>query len=163
VRDPAEWIGGHVDISPAGCWLWRQLDRHGYGKIWKLKDVAHSALAHRLVYRSLVGEIPDGLQVDHLCLVRNCVNPDHMELVTTQENTRRIGRGVPTSCLRGHALHEDKNGKRRCRTCHNERRRAQRAAKIGAGRVAPPDATALARVPGRVETPAQVSAPGTLA
>lgn len=69
------------------CWLWRGFTtKKGYG---------HFALgrgykqAHRHSYELLVGKIPSHLQIDHLCRVRNCVNPDHLEPVTSRENALR--------------------------------------------------------------------------
>ncbi len=69
------------------CWIWQlALSEDGYGHAWEGK--AHKA-AHRLYYERYVGPIPDGLLLDHLCRVRSCVNPEHLEPVTTLENTRR--------------------------------------------------------------------------
>jgi len=69
------------------CWLWtRSLSRDGYG--WaSLGDRTYQA--HRLVYTLLIGELPEGLILDHLCRMRHCVNPDHLEPVTPRENLRR--------------------------------------------------------------------------
>jgi hypothetical protein len=69
------------------CWIW-QLDHSydGYGRKWLGSRRVH---AHRWTYEQHVGPIPEGLQLDHLCRVRNCVNPDHLEPVTPRENTRR--------------------------------------------------------------------------
>lgn len=65
------------------CWIWDlHLDEGGYGR-------TGTGGAHRAVYQERVGPIPEGLQLDHLCRVRNCVNPDHLEPVTHTENMRR--------------------------------------------------------------------------
>lgn len=65
------------------CWYWiGARDRNGYGVFGQLK-------AHRYAYTLLVGEIPQGLGLDHLCRVRRCVNPKHLEPVTQAENNRR--------------------------------------------------------------------------
>jgi len=72
------------------CWLWEgTVENTGYGSF----AVSHTkgVLAHRLAYELSVGEIPSGLTLDHLCRVRNCVNPDHLEPVTCAENIRRGG------------------------------------------------------------------------
>lgn len=70
----------------ATCWLWRgATNKSGYGNFW---DGERNVSAHRFAF----GEVPEGLEIDHLCSVRNCVNPDHMEAVTHAENVRRSSR-----------------------------------------------------------------------
>ena len=90
----------------AGCWIWQgPLNSHGYGK-------SDGTSAHRRVYEQLVGEIPEGMELDHLCKVRACVRPAHIELVTRKENCRRRGRrgwrlkSRQTHCTAGHDLYE---------------------------------------------------------
>ena len=69
------------------CWLWLgAVQTKGYGS-FSISGVRY--LTHRLSYEDRYGPIPDGLQIDHLCRVRQCINPAHLETVTTQENTRR--------------------------------------------------------------------------
>lgn len=69
------------------CWLWTAATTHdGYGNFGSGINVTG---AHRWSYMLYVGPIPAGLHVDHLCMVRNCVNPAHLEAVTRQENVRR--------------------------------------------------------------------------
>lgn len=83
-----------VHRSP-GCWLWQaKLNADGYGVFSISPEL--SVLAHRFAYEVAVGPIPDGLVTDHLCRNRRCVNPDHLEPVTSRENTIRghIARGV---------------------------------------------------------------------
>lgn len=76
-----------IHKDETGCWLWTgPLDRQGYGR---LKRFNGNTLAHRAVYTLLVGPITYGLTLDHLCRVRHCVNPDHLEPVTHAENCRR--------------------------------------------------------------------------
>ena len=106
------------------CWLWTGRPTHyGYGN---LKVARRDVYAHRFAYELLVGPIPEGLTIDHLCRVRLCVNTRHMEPVTNQINTRR-GFGVATlnstktHCPQGHPYdaantHWYKAG-RYCRAC----------------------------------------------
>ena len=70
-----------------GCWLWRgKCLASGYGY---LSVEGQTTFAHRVSYEYHVGPIPEGLHIDHLCRVRNCVNPEHLEPVTHKENHRR--------------------------------------------------------------------------
>lgn len=111
------------------CWLWTGgKDAMGYGTIIVSR---RSVRAHRASYEAFVGPIPGGLDIDHLCRVKACVNPSHLEPVTHSENLRRHYATI-TTCPRGHAYDEantyrDTAGKRRCRTCMRERQRARRA------------------------------------
>ena len=104
-----------------GCWLWiRTLSASGYGRY------GHRA-AHREVYTRLRGPIPEGLQLDHLCRVRCCVNPDHLEPVTGKENLHRSPNtnATKTHCAQGHPFtpentylsHYMGKTKRACRAC----------------------------------------------
>lgn len=92
-------------------------------------------MAHRVAYEATVGPIPKGLQVDHLCRNRLCVNPSHLEAVTPAENKRR-GFSPPainarkTHCIHGHELaganvyyRKDRPGRRQCRECERIRKR----------------------------------------
>jgi hypothetical protein len=74
-------------IDDKGCWIWKgSTTATGYGGIkWNGK----STVAHRVVYSLIKGEIPEGLFLDHLCNVKKCVNPDHLEPVTHRENIQR--------------------------------------------------------------------------
>lgn len=117
-----------LDAS-TGCWIWTgPLDTHGYGQA---RVDGRTAIAHRVVYAALVGEVPAGLELYHLCRVRACVNPDHLEPVTHRENVLR-GEGVAAiaaateTCPQGHPyngrnLLAFSDGKRRCRACRNAR------------------------------------------
>lgn len=117
----------------SNCWVWagRRNDK-GYGIIKKGEKIT---LAHRLVYTTLVGPIPPGLTLDHLCRVRECVNPAHLEPVTLSENCRRgespmARHARKTSCVNGHPFNEentcrsqDSRGRwrRACRVCDRVR------------------------------------------
>lgn len=117
------------------CWEWTgTIGIYGYGKIYI--DGKHKR-AHRAVYEALVGEIPEGLVLDHLCEVKSCVNPIHLEPVTPKENILRCKNSpaylnsIKTHCLQGHEFDEkntyhkkDGNGKRACRKCQDTRTRA---------------------------------------
>lgn len=115
-------------VTESGCWEWQGCtNASGYGTIRRNQK---TQLAHRYFYINLKGVIPEGLQLDHLCRVRNCVNPEHLEPVTKAENQRR-GYILKTHCKQGHEYtpentikRSDNNG-RRCKTCVKikERRR----------------------------------------
>ena len=109
----------------SGCWLWMGAMRsNGYGHMW-LGDRAVGA--HRISYEHWRGPITRGLPLDHLCRVRSCVNPEHLEPVTIRENLiRGIGFAAEnarkTHCPAGHAYtpentHRDVHGGRKCRAC----------------------------------------------
>lgn len=115
------------------CWLWMGArNQKGYG----LYSAPNTAAAHRVAYELLVGPIPEGLVLDHLCRNVRCVNPDHLEPVTIRENTAR---GLPpraaTHCKRGHELTPENTRwrsdrpTRECLTCRNVRRREERRRK----------------------------------
>lgn len=128
---PADRFWLKVDKNgPGGCWLWTAyVSVDGYGR-FDTKGAFPSVLAHRIAYELLVGAVPEDLTLDHLCRMRRCVNPAHLEPVTLRENILRgegpaaqqARRGV---CIRGHDLTDPANvkptkkGYRRCRACAN--------------------------------------------
>lgn len=74
------------------CWLWTSTLRRGYGRFWIAPG--RFVPAHRFAYELLVGPIPEGLELDHLCRNPACVNPAHLDPVTHRENVRRGKRGA---------------------------------------------------------------------
>lgn len=129
----------NFDKDPeTGCWLWRGcLTRYGYGTVTWQQRAQH---AHRTVWELLVGPIPAGLVLDHLCRVRRCVNPEHLRPITNLENLQAPGSLSPatlnrqkTVCPNGHEYSEEntyftKGGARKCRACAADRARSRRAA-----------------------------------
>lgn len=116
-------------------WLWTgAINKGGYGNFWL---AGRYVSAHRVAYRHYVGEIPEGLTIDHLCRVRHCVNPEHLEAVTNRTNLLR-GNGFAgrfartTQCPKGH-LYDAANtrigacGSRYCRACDALAHRLARA------------------------------------
>jgi hypothetical protein len=124
------------------CWLWTAyIYPDGYGRLRVAKATTERrwtwALAHRLAYEMLVGPIPEGLTIDHLCRVHACVNPRHMEPVTQGENVLR-GIGLTaqesrqTHCHKGHEFtpentYTPKRGGRHCRVCRRDAQSRSRA------------------------------------
>lgn len=132
--------------GPDGCWVWTAgTTPNGYGTFTIGGRQEGTRGAHRVAYELARGPIPPGLQIDHLCRNRLCVNPAHLEVVTNRENVLR-GVGVTamnarkTHCKSGHPFDEEntgfnRGGGRRCRRCH---RRWRREALIRArGRASP--------------------------
>lgn len=126
-----------VKVGQRGeCWEWTgSLGNSGYGRYW---SNGRSRLSHRAAYEELIGPIPDGWQLDHLCRNTRCVNPLHLEPVTPRENTLRgIGPSAinarKTHCRRGHEFSDENTAswgvKRRrwCRACAIERNRLRNA------------------------------------
>jgi hypothetical protein len=129
-----------VEITPS-CWIWvGKTNSNGYGLASWYKQgeklpyrrgsgkQQKSVNAHRLSYALFNGPIGQGMEIDHLCRVRNCVNPMHLESITREENIRRgvspaAKRAAQTHCLRGHLLAGDNLAKyarwRVCRICVN--------------------------------------------
>lgn len=112
-------------FDPSGCWLWTaSCDSKGYAQ---MRLNGKTVRGHRAVYEVLYGPCPPGVG-DHLCRVRHCVNPDHLEFVTNRENILR-GTGfsarhaAKTHCSKGHPYDEENThisprGERRCRECN---------------------------------------------
>ena len=130
----------YIPEPNSGCWLWIGSGHSaGYGSIFYN---GKSDYAHRVSYILQYGEIPDGLQIDHLCRVRSCVNPDHLEAVTPRVNTKRGNASeslqshydlnrLKTHCPHGHEYSEENTlhtacGRRQCKTCNRDRQRRYR-------------------------------------
>lgn len=101
-----------------GCWLWKNFLNHGYGEFY---INGKQDYAHRVSYQHWNGGIPKGLEIDHLCKNKNCVNPEHLETVTHAEN---IQRSKSLYCIKGHFksgtnLITTKNNFIVCRICKN--------------------------------------------
>ena len=129
---------------PHGCWLWPFPPRRPNSYARMTDETQRTQTAHRAVYEMLVGPIPAGITLHHLCGVKVCVNPAHMELLTQTEHNRRhptipsTSNATKTHCLRGHEFtpentYHDRKG-RQCKTCNRERMRAryQRDTQAGA-------------------------------
>lgn len=114
----------------SGCWLWSAaIAQSGYGYAHTPKDgrLGKSQYAHRISYWAFRGEVPEGLQLDHLCRNRACVNPDHLEPVTARvNNLRGVGAAArnarKTVCSNGHPFNAENTactpqGSRKCRAC----------------------------------------------
>lgn len=111
--------------SESGCWIWTGAKTgRGYGNVsWAGKSLR----VHRAYLIEIGVSVPKGMDVDHLCRVHDCANPDHLEVVTHQENTRRGEVGTwkrADFCKHGHGFTSEntrvtKQGARSCRICHS--------------------------------------------
>ncbi|MDX3575967.1 HNH endonuclease signature motif containing protein [Streptomyces sp. FL07-04A] len=122
-------IMAKVSKSANGCWIYTgTLDKDGYAT-FSMHGVG-TRRVHRLMYEAKVGSIPEGMEIDHLCRVRNCVNPEHLEAVTRRENSLRSEsfaaiNARKTHCIHGHEFTSENtytkpNGHRQCRQCGRE-------------------------------------------
>ena len=120
---------GKVEITNT-CWVWQAAqDQRGYGRF---NVNGRNEKAYRVAYQLLVGEIPEGTEIDHVCRNKSCVNPDHLEAVSHRENILRgtspsAIAAAKTHCINGHELTPENNypaksksgnPRRRCRACH---------------------------------------------
>lgn len=142
-----EWLRflSHTLVTDDGHWLWQgSKTAGGYGRLnWR----KHYFAAHRFAYIALRGPIPQGFELDHLCRIRACANPDCVEPVTRMENilrgesilAQKMRRGC---CKNGHPLNEintwyRQDGSRRCRVCHRQTRELTYHTKNPLARVIP--------------------------
>lgn len=119
-------FANQCEIDPTtGCWLWGgALGPGGYGQ---MATGGRHYYAHRFIYEQVYGPISSGLDLDHLCRVRQCVNPEHLEPVTRWENLRRGLPGeswVKTYCVHGHKFtvtntYINRDGHRSCQICRD--------------------------------------------
>ena len=125
---PGKWQE-FIVVDDAGHWVWMgPTNNNGYAR----KD---NQYVHRVMYQLHVGPIPDGLEIDHVCRIRNCVNPEHLEAVTHRENMLRAS-ALRTHCPHGHKLEGDNlvtgvlrsRGSRNCLRCRREHHAAVQAA-----------------------------------
>jgi len=118
-----------------GCWEWTgPLNGYGYGRLF-VGGHGRFVMAHRYSYERFIGKIAQGLTLDHLCRVRHCVKPKHLEAVTNRENIRRgespfAKKARLTRCIHGHRFDKANtyikpNGTRHCRSCGRIRDRAR--------------------------------------
>lgn len=131
-RPAIERLMEKVREVESGCWEWfHYIEPSGYAKLWIDR---RAVMAHRFSYEFHIGPIPDGLEIDHLCRVRHCVNPYHLEPVTTAENVRRMTahrtpyQNLRDACPNGHPYDEantilTKTG-RACSICKADANRA---------------------------------------
>lgn len=125
------------------CWLWTGAVDKGSGYA-RFRMHSNTRLGHRVAYVHYVGPVQEGLELDHLCRVRRCVNPAHLEPVTHSVNLMRgAGPGIVrarsaavTHCPKGHAYspdntYLDRNGCRMCRECGRQSCRSRRLARAG--------------------------------
>ncbi len=122
-------MAAKVTVDESGCWLWKGArNSRGYG-CWS--QDGQRVLTHRVAYERLVGPIPQGLQIDHLCRVKACCRPDHLEPVTAAENSQRRVSTI-SHCAHGHPLkganlYVHPRGSRECRICRAAQFKAAKA------------------------------------
>ncbi len=104
MRSLPHWLESRVERIPfSGCWIWAgAVSPNGYGQVWD-RNAKRRRPAHRVSFEAGTGAVPPGLDLDHLCRVRCCINPAHLEPVTRGENTRR---GLLPTVLRAKYLAE---------------------------------------------------------
>ncbi len=141
IRFQAKW---RLDET-TGCHVWTATTVGGAYGLFYVNERKRQILAHRFAYERSKGPIPVGLHIDHLCRNKSCVNPEHLEAVTHQENHRRVVWKVKTHCKRGHALTGDnvyvrpKDKGRRCKACDRLSSKAWQAARYVSRKPFDPD------------------------
>lgn len=131
----------YIPEPNSGCWLWlsatiKSSDSRLYGVIGRCRgQLPRMALAHRASYELHIGAIPDKMQIDHKCQNTLCVNPEHLQMLTSKAHCQlTMERSLKGNCRRGHLMDAkntwyEKNGAKHCRRCHADREAANRAKK----------------------------------
>jgi hypothetical protein len=125
----SRWIDTSAGLF--GCWPFTgTIALNGYGQL-RIRQQLY--LAHRVSFELAKGPVPAGLELDHLCRNRRCINPAHLEAVTTRENVMRGLVGGRIACVNGHPYDQANTyrspaGKRKCRTCRRLGMRVERTA-----------------------------------
>jgi hypothetical protein len=145
-RELRAYIASRVVVSQSGCHVWNACrDQKGYGfvAVGSRAGRCIQRRAHRVNFELSKGPVPAGLQLDHLCRNHSCVNPEHLEPVTSRENCMRgisfaAKYAAQTHCKNGHAFTAEnsrvqatpKGVKRVCRVCENAYKRAWRRGEL---------------------------------
>lgn len=140
IKDFKEKLEGlSIPVTESGCFLWiGTINKNGYGKLsYSRNGKRYVKWAHRVSYETYVGKIPEGLDLDHKCRVRCCINPNHLEPVTRSENSKRGISGEVVRerrknvhfCKNGHLYSDEnvrKNKHSNARVCKECQRLAMR-------------------------------------
>ena len=136
LRDPAflrRYESKYVARADGSCWIWMGArTAAGYGALSRGRRGAGTVYAHVVSHQIHKGPVPAGHQVDHVCRVRACVNPAHLEAVSQVENLHRqaAAAALRTHCARGHRFESLPAGRRRyCKACSRDRYRRKAGAK----------------------------------
>jgi HNH endonuclease len=138
LTDPLKRFWEKIQLSDDGCWLWAGclFQASGYGCFFPGGyGCPNNVLAHRWLWEKLNGPVPEGLELDHLCRVRHCVNPMHLEPVTRRMNIMRSPIVITanfsrqTRCKNGHEFSHHDRKQRLCRICGNAYKKAYKLRK----------------------------------
>lgn len=121
-KDPLDRFMSKV-MKTESCWIYTGQTDNGYGRFWYK---GKGSLAHRWIYEFLICTIPPKMQIDHLCRNRSCVNPEHLEVVSNNEQQKRKSL-AQTHCKHGHEFTKENTyaykNKRNCKECRRRRSR----------------------------------------